>query len=89
MSKTRISDAVARPLRTGPQAGAAWAVTEGIDAFLVDMNDRQYGILVVLLTMAFSFLQTITENYFGKAFLRKVPDSGTPVVDEDPNAPGA
>lgn len=83
MSKTRISEAVARPLRTAPQGGAAWAFTEGIDAFIYDMNDRQYGISIVLLTMLFSFIQTAIENGIGKAFLRSVPPYSTPVVDDD------
>lgn len=85
MSKTRISEAVARPLRTAPQGGAAWALTEGIDAFLWDMNDRQYGILVVLLTMVFSFIQVAIEDGISKAFLRNVTDT-VPVVD-DPTGP--
>lgn len=83
--KLTVSDRVARPLRTAPQGGLAWAITEGIDAFLWDMDDRQYGVLVVLLTMTVSFIQSTVENGLGKAFLRKVetPPVETPVIDNE------
>lgn len=83
MARKTVSETIARPLRTAPQGGLAWAVTEGIDAFIVDMNDRQYGILIVLLTMLFSFLQTAVENGIGKALLRTLPDHPQPVTDTD------
>lgn len=78
-----VSETVARPLRTAPQGGIAWAVTEGIDAFFYDFSDRQYGILVVLLTMLVSFIQTTVENGIGKAFLRRVPPTQAPIVDTE------
>ena len=81
MERKTVSQALARPLRTGPQGGLAWAVTEGFDAFIVDMNDRQYGILVVLLTMLFSFLQASLENGLGKAFLRRLDAPRAPLTD--------
>lgn len=83
MAHTTVSEAIARPLRTAPQGGLAWAVTEGIDAFIVDMDERQYGVLIVLLTMVFSFVQTAIENGIGKAFLRRLPATEQPIVDEE------
>lgn len=83
MARTTVSETVARPLRTAPQGGLAWAITEGIDAFIVDMNDRQYGILVVLLTIVVSFIQAVVENGIGKALLRTLPDHPQPVTDTD------
>ena len=83
MSETVVRDSVARPVRGGAQGGVGWALTEFTDAFLWDMNDRQYGILVVLLTMVVSWLQVLVENGLGKAFLRKIPKQPAPVVDQD------
>ncbi len=81
MSNT-ISTTVANPVRTGLQGGAAWGVTEFLDAFeIVAMDERQYGVTLVLLTMVFSALQNGIENYFGVGFLRKVPQADAPVVD--------
>lgn len=82
-TKPTVSEVLARPLRTAPQGGAAWAVTEGVDAFIWNMDDRQYGILVVLLTMLFSFVQAAIENGIGKAFLRTLPDHPQPITDTD------
>lgn len=81
-ARKTVSEVLARPLRTAPQGGGAWAVTEFIDAFIHNMDDRQYGILVVLLTIFFSYAQTAIENYKGKAFLRQVPPLKVPVVDK-------
>lgn len=81
MSNTTVSTSVANPVRTGLQGGAAWVVAEGIDAFFYDMNDRQYGVALVGLAMLFSFIQNVTENHFGVALFRKVPEADQPVVD--------
>jgi hypothetical protein len=81
-----VSESLARPLRTAPQGGLAWALTEGIDAFVYDLSQQQYGIALVLLTMLFSFLQTAIEQGIGKAFLRTLPNTPEPVVGEDHTA---
>lgn len=83
MATTKVSEALARPVRTGVQGSAGWVGTEFIDAFIYNMNDRQYGIMVVVLTIAFGWIQVLAENYFGKALLRKVPAPQVPVVDGD------
>lgn len=67
---TRISEPKARTVRTAMQASPAFAIVEGIDAWVYDMNDRQYGAAIILLTMLFSFLQTTYEDYKGRAILR-------------------
>jgi len=85
--KNRISEAVARPVRTAGQGTVAWLVTEGIDSFLVDLDERQYGVAVGLLTVAFSFVQNVVENGWGKALLRDLPDEGAPVADTDDTPP--
>jgi hypothetical protein len=81
MSNT-VSTSVANPVRTGLQGGAAWVVTEGIDAFLYDMDDRQYGVALVGLAMVFSFIQNVAENHFGVGLFRRVPEPDQPVVDK-------
>lgn len=80
---TRVSEAVARPLRTAPQGGLAWAITEGVDAFFWNMDERQYGVAIVLLTIIISFIQTTIEDGLGKAILRDVPDASPVVGDEE------
>lgn len=82
MSKT-VSTTLANPVRTGVQGGLAWGVTEFLDAFnIVEMDDRQYGVSLLLLTIVFSFVQNLGENYLGVAFLRRVPEPKQPVVDK-------
>lgn len=78
---TKVSDAVARPTRGVLQGGAGWVVTEGIDAFLWDMNDRQYGIAVIILGALVSFIQNTVENRAGVAILRDLPPKPQPVVE--------
>ncbi len=76
----QITEKAARPARTLMQASPAFATTEGIDAWLYDMNDRQYGVTIILLTMLFSFFQTAYEDYKGRAVLRNVTPNGVPNV---------
>lgn len=82
MPNSTVSTSVANPIRTGLQGGGAWVVTELLDSFeVLPMDERQYGAMLVALSILFSFLQNVTENYFGKAFLREVPEADVPVVD--------
>lgn len=74
----RVNAALAASARTGVQSGAGWAVTEAINAFhIMDMDPRQYGISVLILTSVFSFIQNQYENWVGKAWLKKIPHGGT------------
>lgn len=80
-----IGENVARPLRTGVQAVPAYALVEFVDAFIHDMTERQYAAAVVLLTMLISLIQTTIENGIGKAFLRRVPPTDAPIIDDFPH----
>jgi hypothetical protein len=81
----KVNEALARPARTGLQAGVAAVIVEFVDSFFYDMDDRQYFAAIGLLTLVLSFIQTLTENKTGKAILRNVPPRETPVVDEGRN----
>lgn len=79
-----VSQAVARPVRTGTQFVAAAVLVEFTDSFFVDLTDRQYAAALGLLTMVIGYLQVLVENRFGKAFLRKPEPPARPVeVVED------
>ena len=65
-------DSVTRPVRTAGQASLAWLVTEGVDSFFYDFDDRQYGVVLGLLTVTFSWLQVQIENHANKGLLRDV-----------------
>lgn len=82
---THISEAIARPVRTAVQGGPAWVITEFVDAWFYDMSDRQYGVLVLLLTMLIGYIQTAVENAKGKGFLRAVPSAKVPIADTKNN----
>lgn len=69
--------AAKRPIRTATQGAPAWILTEAIDSMLWDMDDRQYGVMVLLLTMVISYAQTAIENWHGSGFLRDdLPENG-------------
>ena len=80
-NKPRVSDAVARPARTAIQGGAGYAVAELVDSF-VGLTDGQVFWLAAVLTLAFSYAQTLIENHLGAGLLRQVPPTTAPVVDE-------
>ena len=77
----RVTEAVARPTRTGLQAGVAYAAVEFTDAFLFDMSDRQYGAALALGVIVFGWIQVTFEDYIGKGLLRRIEPRTTPVVD--------
>lgn len=78
------SQAVARPVRTATQFVPAAVVVEFIDAFLADLDGRQYAALLALLTVIVGFIQVTIEDRTGKAFLRKVPGPAVDVVETGP-----
>lgn len=65
-----VATSVTRPVRTAGQASVAWLVTEGVDSFFYDFDDRQYGVVLGLLTVVFSWLQVVAENYTNTGVLR-------------------
>lgn len=80
MARTRVSQTVTRPTRTGVQGGAAYAILEFLVAFdLVDLTGRQWAVSMLILTAVVSFAQTALENRAGVGFLRAVPPRDEPV----------
>lgn len=80
---SNLTDAVGRPVRTATQGGTAWLLVEFIDAFLWNMDERQYGIAVALLTVVISYAQNLIENRAGVAFLRELPDREVDVMEKN------
>ena len=95
MSTTRVSEAVARPARTVVQAVPSIVITEFVDAFITNLNDKQYAALAGLLLLVFGFLQVLVENKVGYALFRKftytnpavVSTPTTPLADGENNLP--
>lgn len=81
-TQSHVMDAIARPARTAMQATPAWIITEFVDAWFYDMNDRQFSVTVLALTMVFSSLHALIEDRVGKGILRRVPAPPAPVIDE-------
>lgn len=82
MAKHKVSETVARPVRTAVQMAPAGVLTEFTDAFIHDLSNQQYGALFGLLTLLFGWGQVLWENYSGRALLRSVPPTAQPVVDD-------
>lgn len=76
-----VSEIVARPVRTAVQMTPAALITEAIDVFIVDLDERGYTVIFGLLTLVIGYIQVAIENYSGKALLRKVPAPKPPVID--------
>jgi hypothetical protein len=82
-NQVTVSDAVARPLRTAGQHVPAVVITDVIDTFIYDFDDRGYGVFLAALTLFIGWAQTGIENWRGKGFLREVPSPQVPVMDPD------
>lgn len=83
MATTKVSEALARPIRGVGQSGAGFVLTQLIDSTIWDMNEVQFGLVVVILGGLVSFLQNTIENYVGRAVLREVPPKEVVVVDNE------
>lgn len=80
MSTTTVSEAVARPVRTAGQMVPSAVVTELLDIFVYDFDERGYAAVFAALTILFGWIQNAVENSRGQAFwLRSVPPFETPV----------
>lgn len=79
--RKKVSESVARPARTAIQATPAFILTQLVDSFY-NLNDTQFGLVVLVLTALISYVQTEIENHTGKGLLRNVPPTDAPVVDE-------
>lgn len=73
MASNSVSNAVANPVRTATQGVPAFVITEAVDAFLIDLSDKQYAALAGLLLLVFSWLQALVELKMGRAFLKEDP----------------
>lgn len=73
---TRVNEVIARPARTAPQAGVAFALVEFIDSFINDLSEKQYGAAVSLLVILFAAVQVALERGIGTAFLRGTTSDG-------------
>jgi len=80
-STTTVNESVARPVRTAVQMAPAAVVTELLDIFVIDFDERGYAAVFAALTLVFGYAQVAFENYKGVGFLRHVPPTETPVVD--------
>jgi hypothetical protein len=80
--RKKVNEAVARPARTAVQATPAFLITSFIDSTIWDMNDETFGLVVLILTTVFSFVQTAIENSRGKGLMRNVPPKEAPVIDD-------
>lgn len=81
MSETRVSAAVARPARTAIQMTPAAVVTELVDVFVYDMDERGYTAVFAGLTLLFGWFQNFMENRRGEGWwLRTVPPRDEPVA---------
>lgn len=65
-----LPQVVSNPLRTGVQIGSAGLIVEFIDAFLYNMDDRQYAALIAVLGLVFSIIQNLYEQRKGVYFLK-------------------
>ena len=77
--KRQVSAAVSRPTRTAIQATPAVVLTDVVDVFLHNLTDREYGVIVALLTILIGWAQNLVENRLGKGLLRRVPPTTDPV----------
>jgi hypothetical protein len=79
---TMVSEAVARPLRTAIQMTPAAVVTELIDVFVHDLDERGYTAIFGALTLLFAAIQNWRENATGTGWwLRAVPPESQPLTD--------
>lgn len=82
-SRARVSEAVARPVRSAAQMVPAAVVTDLVDSFVNELSTKQYSALFAGLTLLFGFLQVLYENHSGNALLRNVPPVEVPVVENE------
>jgi hypothetical protein len=81
---TRVSETLARPVRTAVQFIPSAVITEFIDAVIWNMDERQYAAVLALLTLIIGYFQILVENQVGVAFLRRLKPPVVPVISEEP-----
>ena len=75
-----VSEVIARPVRTAVQMTPAAVITEIVDVFVYDMDERGYLAIFAGLTLLFSAIQNAVENRKGVGLLRRVPPNDVPPV---------
>ena len=65
-----VTRAIAGPVRTATQLVPAFVITEFIDAFAYDFDEKQYAAMAALLLLGTSFVQNIIEQVRGRGFLK-------------------
>ena len=73
MPRIKGKPSVANPIRTAVQLAPAAVITEFVDAFIHDMNDKQYAALAGMLLLVFSYGQNLVEEIKGRALLKESP----------------
>lgn len=61
--------AVAGPVRTAVQLVPSAVITEVVDVFIYDFDERQYAAFAALLLLGFSWIQNFIESRKGVSFL--------------------
>lgn len=83
MATGTVSQSVARPVRTAAQMVPSLVVTEFIDAFVYNLNDKQYAALAAILLLVFGFIQAHIEDVKGVGFFRSPNGEHVKVVEKD------
>lgn len=65
-----VTRAISGPVRTATQLIPAFVITEFVDAFFYDFDEKQYAATAAFLLMCTSFGQNLFEQLKGKAFLK-------------------
>lgn len=69
-NNSKVSRAVAGPVRTAVQLVPSAIITEFVDAFFFNFDERQYTAFAGMLLLLFSWGQNLYESKSGKSFLR-------------------
>lgn len=72
MTEAPYGRSVAGPVRTAVQFVPAYVITEFIDAFFYDFNEKQYAALAGVLLVGFSWAQNFVESRKGISFMSQV-----------------
>ena len=65
-----VTRALAGPVRTATQLVPAFVITEFIDAFAYDFDEKQYAAMAALLLLGTSLIQNVIEQARGRGFLK-------------------
>ncbi len=69
-TESNVPRTIAGPVRTAVQLAPAAVITEFIDVFVYDFDERQYAVALAGLTLVISYVQNFIESRKKKALLR-------------------